>query len=210
MISFHIKWTFGKVVDVLAEHHETFEEILSKNEISNPLDSNIITKLFYKGKQIPLEMTIDGADIKNGSFVIILQKCKETKTHINQQNVPSTFTQTMKSKQQKKRKLINEVVSKKIDQLYNSFEMQTKKDLIYKEALMKQIQYEESIAANSNKSSLSTTNLEYENQISEDPLPLFFAHPQRKVPKPHHNQESRCNIEVRVPLSKSRRNSYDF
>lgn len=156
---FSLSFTFGKTMQIESSSYETFSEVLERMNINQ---HGFKTLIFFNGKQVCLESSVEGTlPRENAKVICLLKKIQLPRdSPIQKEKVnPKDY----------KMKLMKGESARVVDNYYNMFEMNPKKDIVFKEAVKKQIKLD-----NMNpEECFHETNLSYLPKISEEPLPFI-------------------------------------
>ena len=193
IVSFTVQWTCGAKTEISSPDTDTLREALA-----NTVDfDNFNIKLFYKGKEIPTEMTLRGSDIRKGSTIIVLQKKKIV--YLRQHCIDKTQTNV---KHTTKKSILQSESAKGTDTFFNALEINPKCEIIYQKTLFieKKDQMNDDKKEDEHK-----TIIDYIPTISEKPLEFKFHEDEAIVPKTI-KKDNHCRPYTRA----TRRSSFEF
>ncbi|EAY07539.1 hypothetical protein TVAG_125120 [Trichomonas vaginalis G3] len=166
----NLKWLTGVVKSFYVHSLDTFQTILERELI---ISEGMITRLFYQGKEVPLNITVGCLGITSKSVIIVYQKfvCSVKKESHSAPHSVVRFSKDPKHNTQVKRQILNDICNKSIDHLYSMLELQTKKNILFTEGYSRHLNMQNQIDPDE-----LTINLDYESKISTEPLPMPCNH----------------------------------
>ena len=161
MMQFTLKFTSGVCNELSGLPDDTLAQVLEEKQL---FKSGFEYRFFFMGKEIAQESTLAGAGIRDGSKVICLMR---------KNNTPAPVIPRIRRLKpaEIRQQVINKEGARIIDRHYNAYEMNVRKEIVFKAALEKQNLIEHS----KNDDIKFITNLEYTPEISETPLPFAFT-----------------------------------
>ena len=184
-MDFVLQYTSGVQHSLHGYPEDTLAYILEQNQIINP---GFTSRYFFLGKELIPETTLKGAGIKNGSKIICLLKKKQLVAPVIRRVKPL-------KPQQIRQRVMTQEGAKLIDRHYNAYEMNVKRDIVFKAAIEKQ----NALESAKSEEIITVTNIDYKPEISEDPLP--FAFHLREIQEECFDAELEESFSVSNPIS---------